>query len=79
MPHVVYVGSPQKQLDLQHTRRNKMKYLVTWIENCEYNRVVEANSEEEALDKMAENCGSEEEFTGWLEIDYDHTHAEEIK
>ena len=56
-----------------------MKYLVTWIENCEYNRVVEANSEEEALAKMAVYCGTEEEFTGWLEIDYDHTHAEEIK
>ena len=56
-----------------------MKYLVTWIENCEYNRVVEANSEKEALDKMAENCGSEKEFTGWQEIDYNQTHAEEIK
>ena len=42
-----------------------MKYLVTWIESYEYNREIEANSEDEAIDKMSENCGTEEEFTGW--------------
>ena len=79
MPHVDYVGSPQKQLDLQHTRRNKMKYLVTWIESYEYNREIEANSEDEAIDKMAENCGKKDEFTGWQEIDYEQTRAEEYE
>jgi hypothetical protein len=55
-----------------------MKILVTWIESYEYQRVVEANSEDEALDKMAENCGTKEEFTGWQEIDYEQTSAEEL-
>jgi len=56
-----------------------MKYLVTWIESYEYNRVIEADSEDEAIDKMAVDCGTKEEFTGWQEIDYNQTHAEEIK
>ena len=56
-----------------------MKYLVTWIESYEYNREIEADSEDEAIHKMSENCGTEEEFTGWQEIDYNQTHAEEIK
>jgi hypothetical protein len=56
-----------------------MKYLVTWIESYEYNRVIEANSESEAINKMAENCGSKDEFTGWQEIDYEQTRAEEYE
>ena len=56
-----------------------MKYLVTWIESYEYNRVIEANSESEALDKMPVYCGTKEEFTGWQEIDYDQTRAEEYE
>jgi hypothetical protein len=56
-----------------------MKYLVTWIESYEYNREIEADSEDEAINKMAENCGSEKEFTGWQEIDYEQTRAEEYE
>ncbi len=56
-----------------------MKFLVTWIESYEYNREIEANSEDEAIDKMSENCGTKEEFTGWQEIDYDQTRAEEYE
>ena len=56
-----------------------MKYLVTWIESYEYNREIEANSEDEAIDKMAENCGTKEEFTGWQEIDVEQTRAEEYE
>jgi len=55
-----------------------MKYLVTWIESYEYNREIEADSEDEAIDKMAENCGTKEEFTGWQEIDYEQTRAERL-
>ena len=56
-----------------------MKFLVTWIESYEYNREIEANSEDEAIDKMAENCGKKDEFTGWQEIDYEQTRAEELE
>ncbi len=56
-----------------------MKILVTWIESYEYQRMVEADSEDEAINKMSENCGTEEEFTGWQEIDYEQTRAEEYE
>mgnify|MGYP003628078220 FL=1 len=56
-----------------------MKYLVTWIESYEYNRIIEVDSEDEAIDKMSENCGTKEEFTGWQEIDYEQTRAEEYE
>lgn len=56
-----------------------MKYLVTWIESYEYNRIVEADSEDEAINKKLIHYGTKEEFTGWQEIDYDQTWAEEYK
>ena len=56
-----------------------MKYLVTWIEMIEFHRVIEANSESEAIDKMPYHYGTKEEFTGWQEIDYNQTRAEEYE
>ena len=56
----------------------KMKYKVRWIESYEYEREVEADSREDAIDKATSNCGTEDEFTGWHEWDSDQIHVYEF-
>ena len=56
-----------------------MKYKVVWIESYEYEREVEADSPEDAIDKATSNCGTEDEFTGWQEWDSEQIHAYEVK
>ena len=56
-----------------------MKYKVRWIESYEYEREVEADSREDAINKATSNCGTEEDFTGWEEWDNDNIHVREVK
>jgi hypothetical protein len=56
-----------------------MKYKVRWTECCEYEREVEADSREDAINKATSNCGTEKEFTGWQEWETDSIEVEEVK
>ena len=49
---------------IHFTLEETMKYKVRWIESYEYEREVEADSREDAINKATSNCGTEEDFTG---------------